>query len=128
MNKLFSAISERVVDRLAIIDEGKVLGSGTPAELKASEGDSMRLELTREPDTEPPPLPDFLLETVASNRRMISKVEKRNIGQAIEFVERMKDDGRIEEFSLGPVTLEDMYVRMVGRLEEDEEIPEGETK
>jgi ABC-2 type transport system ATP-binding protein len=120
--------AERVVDRLAIIDKGKVLGSGTPAELKASEGNSMRLEFIREPDSEPPPLPDFLLETVTSNRRMISKVEKRNIGQALEFAERLKDDGRIEEFSLGPVTLEDMYIRMAGRLEEDEEIPEGERK
>ncbi len=120
--------AERVVDRLAIIDEGRVLGSGTPAELKASEGDSMRLELILEPGMEPPPLPDFLLETVASNRRMISKVEKENVVSALELASKLKDDGKVEEFSLGPITLEDIYIRMVGRLEEDEETPEGETK
>jgi len=118
--------AEHVVDRLAIIDEGKVLGSGTPAELKASEGDSMRLELILEPGMEPPLLPDFLLDTVATTRRVISKVEKENIVPALEIAHKLKEEGKVEEFSLGPVTLEDVYVRMVGRIE-DEDIPEGET-
>jgi ABC-2 type transport system ATP-binding protein len=38
--------AERVVDRLAIIDQGKVKGTGTPAELKTDENGSIRLELT----------------------------------------------------------------------------------
>jgi len=117
--------AERVVDRLAIVDQGRVLGAGTPAELKTEEDDSMRLELILEPGSEPPHLPDFILKTVATNRRMISKVNQENVPSALGLARRLKEDGVVEEFSLGPTTLEDVYVRMVGRLD-DEEIPEGE--
>ncbi|GAI88205.1 unnamed protein product, partial [marine sediment metagenome] len=68
--------AERVVNRLAIIDQGRVIGQGTPTTLKESEGESLRLELILEPDTEPPQPPDFLIQSLTSNRRMIGKVGK----------------------------------------------------
>jgi len=109
--------AERVVNRLAIIDQGRVIGEGTPATLKESEGESLRLELIIEPDTEPPKPPDFLIQSLISNRRMITKVGKDNITAAIEWARNLKEEGIVEEFSLGPTTLEDAYVRMVGRLD-----------
>ena len=117
--------AERVVDRLAIVDRGRVIGAGTQAELKTEEDDSMRLELILEPNREPPQLPDFLLQTMATNRRMISKVEHVNVPAALELARRLKEGGVVEEFSLSPTTLEDVYIRIVGRLD-DEEVPEGE--
>lgn len=109
--------AERVVNRLAIIDQGRVIGQGTPATLKESEGESLRLELILEPDTEPPQTPDFLIQSLTSNRRMIGKVGKDHITTALEWARNLKEEGVVEEFSLGPATLEDAYIRMVGRLD-----------
>ena len=116
--------AERVVNRLAIINEGRVIGQGTPATLKESEGESLRLELILEPDAEPPQPADFLIQSLISNRRMINRVGKGNITTAIEWARNLKEEGIVEEFSLGPTTLEDTYVRMVGRLD-TLELPEG---
>ncbi|HUV44662.1 MAG TPA: ABC transporter ATP-binding protein [Dehalococcoidales bacterium] len=116
--------AERVVNRLAIINDGRVIGQGTPATLKESEGESLRLELILEPDAEPPQPADFLIQSLISNRRMITRVGKDNITTAIEWARNLKEEGIVEEFSLGPTTLEDTYVRMVGRLD-TLELPEG---
>ena len=109
--------AERAVNRLAIIDQGRVIGQGTPATLKESEGESLRLELILEPDKELPRSPDFLLQSLTSNRRLVTKIGKDSVIPAIEWACSLKEDGIIEEFSLGPTTLEDAYVRRVGRLD-----------
>jgi ABC-2 type transport system ATP-binding protein len=105
--------AERVVDRLAIIDQGKVKGTGTPASLKESEGDAMRLELILEPKAAEPSLPDYLRQPVVVNRRIMGVVQPADIPDAIAWARGLKDGGGIEEFSLSPATLEDVYVRLV---------------
>jgi len=119
--------AERAVDRLTIIDQGKVVATGTPASLKEHEGEYMRLELTLEPGVESPKAPDFMPHTFSSNRRLIARVEERNVAKAIEWARDLREKGIAEEFSLGPTTLEDAYLRMVGRLDALE-MPEGESK
>jgi ABC-2 type transport system ATP-binding protein len=115
--------AERVVNRLAIVDQGKVKGTGTPAELKTDENGSMRLELILEPDRDVPELPDFLIEIATSKHRIISRVEQGNIPSALELATGLKNNGIIEEFSLSPTTLEDAYINIIGNV--DEEIREG---
>jgi ABC-2 type transport system ATP-binding protein len=105
--------AERVVDRLAIVDKGRIIGMGTPAELKESEDDSMRLELTLEPGAVQPEMPPFFMRPVTAGRRIMGRIEKANIPAAIEWAQRLKASGAIEEFSLGPTTLEDVYIRLV---------------
>jgi ABC-2 type transport system ATP-binding protein len=105
--------AERVVDRLAIIDQGKVSGMGTPASLKASEGDTMRLELILEPEAAQPPFPAYFKQPVVINRRILGEVTPSGITEAIAWARDLKDKGITEEFSLGPSTLEDVYVRLV---------------
>jgi ABC-2 type transport system ATP-binding protein len=106
--------AERVVDRLAIVDKGKIIGMGTPADLKEPEGDSMRLELTLEPGAPQPEIPPFFAQPVAAGRRIVGNIAKEDVTGAIEWAQSLKGSGAIEEFSLGPTTLEDVYVRMVG--------------
>ena len=115
--------AERVVNRLAIIDQGKVKGTGTPAELKTDENGSIRLELTLEPDRDIPELPDFLVQIAASKHRIISRVERKNIFSALELATCLKNNNLIEEFSLSPTTLEDAYISIAGNV--DEETREG---
>lgn len=110
--------AERVVNRLAIVDQGKVKGIGTPTELKTDENGSMRLELILEPDRDIPELPDFLIQIATSNHRIISRVEQENIHVALEFASGLKTNGVIEEFSLSPTTLEDAYISIIGNVDE----------
>jgi ABC-2 type transport system ATP-binding protein len=117
--------AERVVDRLAIVDQGRVVAAGTPASLKERNGEHMRLELTLEPGMDPPQPPDFLPHMSALNHRMIARVEEKALVAAIEWARDLRDRGVVEEFSLGPITLEDAYVEKVGRPDALE-IQEGE--
>ncbi|MGD0779575.1 MAG: ABC transporter ATP-binding protein [Dehalococcoidales bacterium] len=105
--------AERVVDRLAIVDLGKVKGMGTPASLKESEGDAMRLELILEPKATAPSLPDYLKKPLVINRRILGDVQPEDIPAAITWARSLKESGTIEEFLLGPATLEDVYIRLV---------------
>jgi ABC-2 type transport system ATP-binding protein len=109
--------AERAVDRLSIIDQGRVVGTGTPPSLKEHDGEYMRLELTLEPGMEPPEAPDFMPHTVYSNRRFIARVEEGNVARAIEWARGLREKGVVEEFAVGPTTLEDVYLRMIGRLD-----------
>jgi ABC-2 type transport system ATP-binding protein len=112
--------AERVVNRLAIVDQGKVKGIGTPAELKTDENGSMRLELILEPDRDIPELPDFLVQIATSKQRVISRIEREDIPSALELATGLKNNGLIEEFSLSPTTLEDVYIKMVGNITDEE--------
>jgi ABC-2 type transport system ATP-binding protein len=105
--------AERVVDRLAIIDQGKIRDIGTPASLKESEGDDMRLELTLEPKAKEPTLPDFFKQPIVISRRIVGRVKPADIPTAINWARDLKDNDTIEEFTLGPATLEDVYIQLV---------------
>lgn len=113
--------AERVVDRLAIVDQGQVKGIGTPASLKEDEGGAMHLELILEPNKPEPDLPDYLQNPVTVNRRIIARVNPADITKAIEWARGLKESDAIEEFTLGPATLEDIYVRLVQNPDEVEQ-------
>ena len=110
--------AERVVDRLAIVDQGKISGIGTPAHLKQDEGDTMHLELTLEPDATVPELPDYFQQPVTVNRRIVGRVSPENITLAIDWARGLKKIDIIEEYSLGPATLEDVYIRLIKNPQE----------
>jgi ABC-2 type transport system ATP-binding protein len=109
--------AEKAVDRLAMIDLGKVLGLGTPASFKEHDAGFMRLELVMEPMAEKPEPPAFLSKTVDLGSRLVSSVAEEDIARAIAWARQMKEDGTAEEFSLAPATLEDAYIRMIGRAD-----------
>ncbi len=106
--------AERAVDRLAIIDRGKVLGSGTPGSLKGNGTSSLRLEIMLEPGAAAPEAPPFL-KTVVVGRRLRAVLKGESVGDAVEWARAIQAQGIAEEFSLSPISLEDVYVRMVGR-------------
>jgi ABC-2 type transport system ATP-binding protein len=105
--------AERCVDRLAIIDGGRVVGSGTPAALKAETADWLHLELVLEPGSSEPMTPAFMRRPALAGRRLIGEVSGTSLPQAIEWATDMRRQGLVEEFSIGPATLEDVYVRHV---------------
>jgi ABC-2 type transport system ATP-binding protein len=105
--------AERSVDRLAILDAGRVIAEGTPAELKAGLGAALRLELVVDGDaTELPGSPFGGSVVPAGNRRMVG-VPIDAAGAAVAWAESLQGAGLVEEFTLGPATLEDVYVALV---------------
>jgi ABC-2 type transport system ATP-binding protein len=113
--------AERSVDRLAILDHGRVLTSGTPADLKAGIAEDLRLELVLEPGAAAPEIPSFGVLATADGsadtggtNRLVATVPDRFAGEAAAWAQELRRSGRIEEFSLTPATLEDAYVALVG--------------
>jgi ABC-2 type transport system ATP-binding protein len=109
--------AERAVGRLAIIDGGRIVGSGTAADLRGIDSNEMRLELVLEPSTQTLDLPDYIGNPVTSKHRLIARVQEKDIAMAIDWAQSLKEKEIAEEFFLGPTTLEDTYVRIVGRLD-----------
>ena len=108
--------AERCVDRLAIIDHGRVEAAGTPAVLKGDLGAPLRLELVLEPGAlaAPPPTPGFAAASpVAVGRRLYIDVALADVGHAVTWAREQQDLHTVAEFSVAPASLEDVYVRRV---------------
>jgi ABC-2 type transport system ATP-binding protein len=106
--------AERSVDRLAILDAGQVVAEGTPADLKGGLGAALRLELVLDPDkTELPASPFGLSANQVGNRLMVG-VPTDAAGPAVAWAESLQRAGAVDEFILGPATLEDVYIALVG--------------
>jgi ABC-2 type transport system ATP-binding protein len=106
--------AERSVDRLAILDHGRVLTEGTPAELKAVIADELRLELVLDPESGTIETPQFTGPHTIVGNRIVATVPAGLAGEAATWARDLRRNGRIEEFSLSPATLEDVYVALVG--------------
>jgi ABC-2 type transport system ATP-binding protein len=115
--------AERSVDRLAILDRGRVVVEGTPADLKASTAGDLRLELTVDPTVGPPDLPGFASRVTRVGHRVVATVPIDSAGTAAAWAQVQQREGRIDGFGLAPSTLEDVYVALVGGAAVDEPHP-----
>ena len=106
--------AERSVDRLAILDHGRVLTEGTPSDLKAGVADGLHLELVLEPGANAPEPPSFATSYVATASRIVATVPANIGGEAATWAGNLRRAGRIEEYSLAAAALEDAYVALVG--------------
>jgi ABC-2 type transport system ATP-binding protein len=109
--------AERSVDRLAILDRGRVIAQGTTAELKEGIAQDLRLELVLEPGAVAPPPASFVRRYRPNGSRAIATVPAANAGNAVAWAEALRRDRTVEEFSLAPATLEDVYIELVGRAD-----------
>lgn len=109
--------AERAVDRLAILDRGRIVAEGTPASLKASCGEALRVDLVLEPDAEVD-LPAFFLSPARAAHRVTAGLQSERLPEAVDWVQAQKRSGLVEEFSIGPASLEDVYVRLAGDVDD----------
>jgi ABC-2 type transport system ATP-binding protein len=116
--------AERSVDRLAILDGGCVIAEGTPAELKARLGAALRLELVLDADTATPPTSPFGMSAVQVGNRLMVGVPIEGAGEAVSWAESLQNAHAVDEFTLGPATLEDVYVALVEGLDGPDQLEE----
>jgi len=114
--------AERSVDRLAIIDKGKVVSMGTPASLKANGGYNMRFELILEPRAELPKTPEYMHSAAVIGRRLIGRLMETEMAPAIQWARILKESGIVEEYSISPASLEDVYLKVVGHGDSQEDM------
>jgi ABC-2 type transport system ATP-binding protein len=106
--------AERSVDRLSLLDHGRVVAEGTPAELKARLPDDLRLALVLDPAVDAPPLPPFARRSALEGNRLVATVPAPSAAAAAAWAQALRLEGSVEEFSLEPATLEDLYVEVLG--------------
>lgn len=109
--------AERAVHRLAVMDRGRVVAAGSPAQLKGPDR-GLRLEVTLEPDVEAPPQPGFASDLAVSGRRITLQLPADTAQAALAWCAQLQEQGIAEEYGLGPTSLEDVYVTLVSQGEE----------
>ena len=114
--------AQQLADRIAIIDHGRIIVTGAPDEIIARYGRPERLRIVSEPA-----LADRLRAsglTVERGNGAV-EIELRSKAEALRILETVASSGlRWESFSTRSDTLEDVFIRLVGRLE-DGTIREG---
>ena len=105
--------AERAVDRLVIMDQARVVASGRPAQLKGDDNEMMRMEITYNPEADIPVAPYYFIHSISNGNRLVSLINENNIGNAMEWAHQLKARDIIEEYSIGPTTLEDVYIRLI---------------
>ena len=108
--------AEQLSDRIAIINRGRIIASGSPTEIIARYGRPERLRIRGEPA-----LADRLSKlgfTVEPSDGGV-EVELRSKGDALSILQSVAASGlKWESFSTKSDTLEDVFIQMVGRLED----------
>ena len=108
--------AEKSVDRLAVIDAGKVIAEGTPSSLKSADRGRLRLQVMLAPGAQTPVMPGFVERHLRSSHTLVAVIAETAAANGIEWAQRLLQDGVAEEYALGATTLEDVYIRMTGRV------------
>ena len=120
--------AERVVDRVALIDEGRVLAEGTPGAMKSRLGETIRLELWLRDGAELSKAQESHLHSLGAlhqprPRHLLLRVPQERVGRTIDSVLAEISADAVEDFRLATASLEDVYVELVGRsLDESESV------
>jgi ABC-2 type transport system ATP-binding protein len=108
--------AQQLSDRIAIIHRGKIIVAGSPTEIISRYGRPERLRIVGEPA-----LADRLATLGLRMERDDGEVEVelRSKADALKILETIAASGlRWESFSTRTDTLEDVFIQMVGRLED----------
>lgn len=109
------AEAERIVDRLVVLDKGRLVADGSTARLRGTQDSDLRLELHLHPEQADPSADDPLLPVlrrVRTGRRTLLTVAADKAADVVGWATGLHSNGRIEGFSLAPATLEDAYLAL----------------
>ncbi len=110
--------AERMADRVAIIDHGRLLRVDSPEALKRTvgEGDVLEIELTEGSAAEAGKAIASLVPEVSTNGQMLT-IRRRGIVELLpELLEALHRKGiQLGEVKLRPNSLEDVFISLTGR-------------
>lgn len=106
--------AENSVDRLAVIDGGRLVAEGTPSSVKAEFRGRMRLLVMMVPGTPTPELPEFAKDLTRVSNRLVVLVNEPDVSQSIDWAHGLMACGFAEEYAIGATSLEDAYIRLTG--------------
>ena len=108
------AEAERIVDELIILDQGKVVANGSPAQLRGTQDSDLRVELQLPPGRPDPSVDQGppVLRRVRHGRRTVLTVSAEDAATAVAWAAAHNADGGIDGFSVAPATLEDAYLAL----------------
>jgi ABC-2 type transport system ATP-binding protein len=111
--------AERLCDRVAIVDAGKIIAIGSPRELQEKSATRSGIEVTlTEPcrSAELPPWPEAISSTLSEDRRHISVSSQRPARTLMELVKWVDREGlELEDVRLNRPTLEDVFIELTGK-------------
>jgi len=111
--------AERLCDRVAIIDNGVIIASGSPAELQAKSASQSGVEVSLGqplPPNELPEWPGALRTIVSDDRRKISVQSNRPAKTLVELIRWIDAQGiELEDVHLKRPTLEDVFIELTGK-------------
>ena len=113
--------AEKSVDRLAVIDDGRLIAEGTPSSLKAEDRGRLRLQVMLAPGTETPDTPALVLQQTRVGNNLMTVIPEDRAGDGIAWARSLVEQDRAEEYALAATTLEDVYIRLVKRANGDGE-------
>jgi ABC-2 type transport system ATP-binding protein len=124
--------ADRLADRIAVIDNGRVIAEGTSDELKTQiGGERLDVQLEDQTDTERAvtALSAMCVDDPAVQDHTVSVAVRQHSGVIAEAVRRLDQAGvAIDDISLHRPTLDDVFLALTGREveeaeEEKEEVP-----
>ncbi len=111
--------AERLCDRVAIIDAGKIIAIGTPRELQEKSANQSAIEMTlsqawRGGDL--PEWPNATGRTISEDARHIKVTSSRPARTLVEMVKWTDAQGiELDDVRLNRPTLEDVFIELTGK-------------
>jgi ABC-2 type transport system ATP-binding protein len=110
--------AERLCDRVAIIDEGKIIAMGTPREIQARTLDQSRIDIrTAQPmPVEMPQFQESAKHTVSEDRLLLTVYSTRPARTLPDLIKWIDQNGLdLEDIHLKRPTLEDVFIELTGK-------------
>jgi ABC-2 type transport system ATP-binding protein len=109
--------AESVLDRVAVLDRGRVIACDTPGRLKAAVDDGVRVDLVWRYD---PPMDDTTVSLLASTatidgRRWTARLERDVARDVLDRLTRGSVFDALDDFTVATPSLEDVYLTLGGR-------------
>ena len=116
--------AERVLDRVAVLDEGRVIACGTPGELKASVSQEARLELVwrEDPPEHDPVVAELAKAADVDGARWLVTLPIERARETLGYLAGGTVYDALDDMTLATPSLEDVYLALGGRARDLERI------
>jgi ABC-2 type transport system ATP-binding protein len=116
--------AELILDRVAVVDRGRVVACDTPGRLKAAVDDSVRLSLVWHRD---PPYDDSVVDMLArlavvDGRRWSVRLERSRVREVLDRLTQSPLFDAIEDYTVSTPSLEDVYLSLGGAQPDMEKV------